>query len=37
MSFDILDLIENDETLATCQCFNAEMCTASRSCRHGIL
>ncbi len=24
MPFDILDLIEKDETLATCQCFNAE-------------
>lgn len=26
MPFDILDLIEKDETLATCQCFNAEVC-----------
>jgi len=25
MPFDILDLIEKDETLATCQCFNAEV------------
>lgn len=24
MPFDILDLIKRDETLATCQCFNAE-------------
>lgn len=26
MPFNILDLIEKDETLATCQCFNAEVC-----------
>lgn len=26
MPFDILNLIEKDETLATCQCFNAEVC-----------
>ncbi len=26
MPFDILDLIEKYETLATCQCFNAEVC-----------
>lgn len=26
MPFDILDLIERDETLATCQIFNAEVC-----------
>lgn len=26
MPFDILDLIEKDETLTTCQCFNAEVC-----------
>lgn len=26
MPFHILDLIEKDETLATCQCFNAEVC-----------
>jgi len=26
MPFDILSLIEKDETLATCQCFNAEVC-----------
>ncbi|MBD5421452.1 MAG: hypothetical protein HDR49_00260 [Bacteroides sp.] len=29
MPFDILDLIERDETLATCQCFNAEVCYGS--------
>lgn len=29
MTFDILDLIEKDETLATCQCFNAEVCYGS--------
>ena len=29
MPFDILDLIEKDETLATCQCFNAEVCYGS--------
>ena len=26
MPFDILNLIEKEETLATCQCFNAEVC-----------
>lgn len=26
MPFDILSLIEKDETLAACQCFNAEVC-----------
>lgn len=26
MPFDILELVEKDETLATCQCFNAEVC-----------
>ena len=26
MPFDIIDLIESDETLATCQMFNAEVC-----------
>lgn len=26
MPYNILDLIEKDETLATCQCFNAEVC-----------
>ena len=29
MPFDILSLIEKDETLATCQCFNAEVCYGS--------
>ena len=29
MPFNILDLIERDETLATCQIFNAEVCYAS--------
>ncbi len=29
MPFDILKLIEKDETLATCQCFNAEVCYGS--------
>jgi len=29
MPFDILDLIEKDETLATCQIFNAEVCYGS--------
>ncbi len=29
MPFDILNLIEKDETLATCQCFNAEVCYGS--------
>lgn len=29
MPFDILDLIEKDETLATCQIFNAEVCFGS--------
>ena len=29
MPFYILDLIERDETLATCQIFNAEVCYAS--------
>lgn len=29
MPFDILDLIEKDETLATCQCFNTEVCYGS--------
>lgn len=26
MPFDLLALVEKDETLATCQCFNAEVC-----------
>lgn len=26
MPFGILDLVEKDETLATCQCFNGEVC-----------
>ena len=29
MPFDILSLVEKDETLATCQCFNAEVCYGS--------
>ena len=29
MPFNVLDLIEKDETLATCQMFNAEVCYAS--------
>ena len=29
MPFDIIDLIEKDETLATCQLFNAEVCFGS--------
>ena len=29
MPFNILELIEKDETLATCQCFNAEVCYGS--------
>lgn len=29
MPFDIIDLIESDETLATCQMFNAEVCYGS--------
>lgn len=29
MPFDIMDLIESDETLATCQMFNAEVCYGS--------
>ena len=29
MPFDLLALIEKDETLATCQCFNAEGCYGS--------
>lgn len=29
MSFDLLTLVEKDETLATCQCFNAEVCYGS--------
>ncbi len=29
LPFDILSLIEKDETLATCQCFNAEVCYGS--------
>ena len=28
MPFDLLALVEKDETLATCQCFNAEVCYA---------
>ena len=27
--FDLLALVEKDETLATCQCFNAEVCYGS--------
>ncbi len=29
MPFNIIDLIESDETLATCQMFNAEVCFGS--------
>ena len=29
MPFDIINLIESDETLATCQMFNAEVCYGS--------
>ena len=29
MPFDLLALIDKDETLATCQCFNAEVCYGS--------
>lgn len=29
MPFDLLALVEKDETLATCQCFNAEVCYGS--------
>lgn len=29
MPFDILALVEKDETLATCQVFNAEVCYGS--------
>ena len=29
MPYHILDLIEKDETLSTCQIFNAEVCYAS--------
>lgn len=29
MPYDIIDLIERDETLATCQIFNAEICYGS--------
>ena len=29
MPFDILNLIESDETLSTCQIFNAEVCCSS--------
>lgn len=29
MPFDLLTLVEKDETLATCQCFNAEVCYGS--------
>lgn len=29
MPFDIIDLMESDETLATCQMFNAEVCYGS--------
>ncbi len=29
MPFDILNLIESDETLSTCQIFNAEVCCGS--------
>ena len=29
MPFDLLPLVERDETLATCQCFNAEGCYGS--------
>ena len=29
MPFDVLALVEKDETLATCQCFNAEVCYGS--------
>lgn len=29
MPYDILDLIERDETLSTCQVFNAEVCYGS--------
>ena len=29
MPFDLLALVEKDETLATCRCFNAEVCYGS--------
>lgn len=29
IAYDILDLVEKDETLATCQLFNAEVCYGS--------
>lgn len=29
MPFDLLALVEKDETMATCQCFNAEVCYGS--------
>lgn len=29
MPFDLLTLVEKDETLATCQCFNAKVCYGS--------
>ena len=29
MPFDLLALVDKDETLATCQCFNAEVCYGS--------
>ena len=29
MTFDLLALVEKDETLATCQCFNVEVCYGS--------
>lgn len=29
MPFDLLALVEKDETLAICQCFNAEVCYGS--------
>ena len=29
MPFNIIDLVESDETLATCQMFNAEVCYGS--------
>ena len=32
MPFDVLDLIEKDETLATCQVFNAEVCYGAGLC-----
>lgn len=35
MPYNVLDLIESDETLATCQLFNAEVCFGSDSAPKG--